>query len=145
MRPCRRVPHRPSGRSVRYRCGWQPCFVDAVRSARLERLSCGRRPGAAGAFSHRAGLAAGGVPAAPPALAPALASLDCGALVVTLLAGCFAAVRFFLWVVALCWVAAGLPELLHEALAPLVGFPPKAPGMSSWKTCGMSAVTVRLT
>jgi len=102
-------------------------------------------PAATGAFRQRAGLAAGGVPAAPPALAPALASLDCGVLVAGLLAGCLAAVGFFLFVVALCLVAAGLPELLHEALAPLVGFPPKAQGMSSWKKCGMSVVKVRFT
>src|SRR5579863_9750051 len=37
----------------------------------------------------------------------------------------------------------GCSEDLHDVLVPLVGFPPKAQGMSSWKKCGMSVSKVR--
>jgi hypothetical protein len=37
---------------------------------------------------------------------------------------------------------AGVSADLHEVLVPLVGLPPKAQGMSSWKKWGMSVLTV---
>jgi len=40
---------------------------------------------------------------------------------------------------------AGCAADLHDVLVWLVGCPPKAQGMSSWKKCGMSVVNVRRT
>jgi hypothetical protein len=37
---------------------------------------------------------------------------------------------------------AGSSDEWHEVLVPLVGCPPKAQGMSSWKKCGMPVVKV---
>jgi len=69
---------------------------------------------------YGAGFVAGALPAAVPPLAPAVAVSACSGADFLLGVLCFFALAVEAW-----------PESLHELLVPLVGFPPKAQGMSS--------------